>query len=137
MSLKVSAKRMVNHILYVDDDPDDIDLFSAVKEENFPDVRLTTLTRSEALLPALATVPIPDVIVLDVNMPVLNGLECLQLLKQQTAYKHIPVVIYSTSRFNNHVQEALEKGACNFYQKGHSLQELKQFITYLVSRQLK
>lgn len=45
-------------------------------------------------------------IILDLNMPKLNGTETLRLLKQSAAYQHIPVIIFSTS------MNTTEKGIC-------------------------
>ncbi|GAB4093669.1 response regulator [Flaviaesturariibacter terrae] len=85
------------YILYVDDDPDDI----LIMEEAFRDVDdydLVTLEHGAALLHFLErSLCFPSLIVLDINMPVLNGRETLRRLKQHPLYQQIPVVLFSTS----------------------------------------
>lgn len=53
-------------------------------------------------------------IVLDLNMPLLNGTEVLRLLKQNSRCKAIPVVIFSTSGSELHKEQCLELGAIDY-----------------------
>jgi CheY-like chemotaxis protein len=115
------------HIFYLDDDQDDLDLFESALQEVRPDFKLTKLLDSRVMIETLERVGVPDLIILDINMPVKNGIECLRELKDLQAYKHIPVVIYSTS---NAPSLALKDRAyALFVQKGSSLEQLKQFAT--------
>jgi DNA-binding NarL/FixJ family response regulator len=54
---------------------------------------------------------LPDVIILDQNMPKRNGLQTLRLLKATARYAHTPVLIYSTYTDDRLVQECLQAGA--------------------------
>jgi CheY-like chemotaxis protein len=115
------------HIFYLDDDQDDLYLFESALQEVRPDFKLTTLLDSRLMIETLERVGVPDLIILDINMPAKNGMECLRELKDLQAYKHIPVVIYSTS---NAPTFALKEPAyALFVQKGSSLEQLKQFAT--------
>lgn len=58
-----------------------------------------------------------DVIISDINMPELNGLELLGKLKQDTLYKEIPVIMISTEGSNERMQEAFSCGAQGFIKK--------------------
>jgi CheY-like chemotaxis protein len=84
------------YILYVEDDPDDVMLM----QEAFHDVEgfaLITLGHGGELLQYLErTLCFPSLIILDINMPVLNGRETLSSLKKHPAYHSIPVVMFST-----------------------------------------
>lgn len=59
----------------------------------------------------------PSLIVLDLNMPVLNGIETLTKLKSDTRYKDIPVIIYTTSVHEVEKEKCLEIGAADFIKK--------------------
>ncbi|TCJ13144.1 response regulator [Flaviaesturariibacter flavus] len=83
-------------IIYVEDDADDILLM----QEAFADIegfRLMTFSNGAELLHYLErAVCFPSLIILDVNMPVLNGRETLRLLKQHPIFSTLPVVLFST-----------------------------------------
>ncbi len=60
---------------------------------------------------------LPDMILLDQNMPKMNGLETLKLLKINSRYSHIPVFVYSTYADLNLTDNCLAAGAVRVYQK--------------------
>jgi CheY-like chemotaxis protein len=117
----------VSHVFYVDDDPEDLELFASALHELRPEIKLTTLVDCCELFTKLEEAGTPDVIILDINMPVKTGIECLKELKEHEAYKHIPVIIYSTTTHS--VPQAEQQGAALFVQKGNSLAELNEFAT--------
>ena len=88
-----------SYVIYVDDDPDDRMLFLEAFE-SIPDYDLMTLVNGFELLLFLKhrnENEFPSLIVLDINMPVMNGLEALSILKSNDRYRNIPVVMFSTS----------------------------------------
>ncbi len=68
----------------------------------------------QALLNKLENSPLPDVILLDLNMPFINGKECLKVLRQNPQYNKVPILIYSTSNSKNDIDYCLQNGA-NYY----------------------
>ncbi|MCD8529460.1 MAG: response regulator, partial [Flavobacterium sp.] len=58
----------------------------------------------------------PDLILLDINLPIYNGHEVLKQIKQDTNLKKIPVIILTTSAFSNDIGQAYENN-CNSYVK--------------------
>lgn len=67
---------------------------------------------------------LPDVILLDLNMPGLSGFEVLTQLKQAPHWQAIPVVILTTSNSETDQQQALQLGATQFITKPTTLQGL-------------
>ncbi len=61
--------------------------------------------------------PGPDLVLLDLNMPKMNGIEVLKSIKQSDDLKHIPVIILSTSSFEKDILLCLENGANSFISK--------------------
>lgn len=86
------------HILLVEDDLDDIELLEAAFEGSHIPVRMDTVMQGDAVVPHLTALKhLPDVIVLDLNIPRLHGKEVLQLLKASAPFQAIPVAILTTS----------------------------------------
>jgi CheY-like chemotaxis protein len=65
----------------------------------------------------------PALIVLDLNMPILNGMETLSRLKAHSLYKNIPVIIYTTSVHEVEKARCLEIGAADFIKKPARFQQ--------------
>src|SRR5688572_3496226 len=114
------------HVLIIDDDEDDRALFCDAVHEINPSIHCLTAQNGEEALDGLRSfrLPRPDVIFLDLNMPRLNGMDCLTELKNDTSLRDIPTVIYSTSCFERDITMAMESGAENFIIKPLYFKEL-------------
>lgn len=113
--------------LLIDDDHDDQLVFSlAVKEFNQSILCLTADSGRIALAQLESTEPalMPDLIFLDLNLPGINGYECLALLKQNPKLTHIPVVIYSTSAREADIIKTKDLGAVGFITKPLQITDL-------------
>ena len=69
----------------------------------------------------------PDVIVLDVNMPVMDGLEFLRRLRS-LPIKHVPVIIVSTEGRDDDLQRGLDAGADGYVRKPFKAKELQDIV---------
>jgi CheY-like chemotaxis protein len=82
----------------------------------------------------------PGLILLDINMPKKNGFEVLNEIKADTALKHIPVVMLTTSDSEADIVKSYARGACSFITKPMDFDKfrevIRQFALYwaLVSR---
>lgn len=90
-----------NTILWADDDPDDLQMMREIllKTENKFDI-IEVNNGKEALDylgKANEAGHLPCLIILDINMPVLDGKETLSIIKKTNAYQEIPVVVFTTS----------------------------------------
>lgn len=74
---------------------------------------------------------IPSLIVLDLNMPVLNGIETLSKLKSDTRYRDIPVIIYTTSIHEVEKSKCIEMGAADFIKKPALFNQTVQAAQFL------
>jgi CheY-like chemotaxis protein len=98
-----TAKRPIE-ILIVDDNPGDVRLTLEALKDGKVQNRLHTAHDGVEAIAFLrrkgeyADVPLPDLILLDLNMPRMNGLQLLAEVKEDSALKHIPVVILTGSR---------------------------------------
>src|SRR4051812_22592612 len=112
------------HILVVDDDDDDRLIFSESVEEVNRGLKISEASGGKQAIKMLETMTVPDVIFLDLNMPVFNGFDCLKNFKSQQHTRDIPVVIYSTTTDNFFIEKAYDGGANLFISKPHCDKDL-------------
>src|SRR4051812_23327466 len=88
-------------ILWADDDPDEIAIMREVLQYFDTGYDIVEVRNGKKVLDylhaAVTTDTLPCLIVLDINMPVLNGKDTLARIKQNPALKSIPVVVFTTS----------------------------------------
>jgi CheY-like chemotaxis protein len=123
----------IRHICLADDDEDDYLLFSTVLAEINNTIRLSYFNTCDGLWHFLRTTNhLPDLIVLDMNMPGNDGQKCLIGLKQEATLHDIPVAILSTYCSPQAVEEAYKTGALTCLKKPTSIAGLKMIITDLL-----
>ncbi|MBI5275662.1 MAG: response regulator [Burkholderiales bacterium] len=101
-------------VLVVDDTPDNLFLMTALLEDTCDVV--TAESGMEALAIASGSMP-PDLILLDVMMPGMDGLAVMRRLRQQPATASIPVVFLTGNSRTEEVMEGLELGAADYLSK--------------------
>jgi DNA-binding response OmpR family regulator len=118
---------MERHILLIDDDVDEPEIFmNALTDANIP-FRCTWANGADQAMAHLDTIS-PDIIVLDFNMPKTNGLELLQLLKQDAGLRSIPVIMYSATMDAELQAKAIRAGAVKCIRKPYNMQELPELL---------
>ncbi len=119
--------------LLVDDDADDTALFEEVLQQVDPSIGFRVATNGQEALEMLRSdgEVLPDIIFLDLNMPRMDGRQCLAELRQEDKLKHIPVIMYTTSSQQRDVIHALQNGALCFITKPASLRELEEIISVI------
>lgn len=121
-------------ILLVDDNDDDIVLL----EESFRDSRFLNLMQivndGEEALSYLRRegrhhdAKTPGLVLLDINMPRMNGFEVLRIMKSDPVLRTIPVVMLTTSTRDEDIARSYDGGACSFVSKPVSFEKLKEVI---------
>ncbi len=106
-----------SRILLIDDDLDDQLYFQDAVNEINPSITCEIANNGKDALRQIETPPPPDFIFLDLNMPVMNGFECLSSLKKKERYQNIPVVIFTTSKNADDIKRTRELGASYFFTK--------------------
>lgn len=105
-------------ILIIDDDEDDRFFMEQAFKADSPHTHVYLAASGQQALDLLrSTQPLPDVILLDLNMPGMTGFEVLQHLKQSAFYHPIPVVILTTSDASTDQEQARRLGATKFITK--------------------
>jgi len=111
-------------LLYVEDDAATACIFKTILvDEMQRHVRLLTVLNGESALMALAgtgpyvNAPRPDMIVLDWNLPGMNGLTLMTKIREMPAFRHVPIIFFSCSKIDSDRRAALALGALAFVQK--------------------
>lgn len=128
MPIRVLTVPSIKNIIIADDDWDDqLMLKETISEHDYAPVVRTVLDGSQ-LMDTLQDGILPDLILLDLNMPNKNGLECLSEIRMDKKLKNIPVVVLSTSKNIRDIESCYAKGANLFFSKPYTFGTLKTLI---------
>lgn len=116
------AKKRV--ILMADDDPDDQELVREAMSEAQPNCVVRFVEDGQDLLNYLEHRGPPDLVILDLNMPRMDGREALRLLRTDERFTAVPVIVVTTSGRKDEVDRAYELGANGFLRKSTSYRDL-------------
>lgn len=127
-------KKHVNTILMADDDADDRLLArEALVDANFPEENLIFVEDGEVLMDFLCgrgqyagsnKAQLPDLILLDLNMPKKDGREALKEIKTNPKLRQIPVVVFTTSTLPDDIRKSYDLGANTFISKPPNFEDL-------------
>jgi len=120
------------YIYLADDDEDDRSFFSEAIGEIDPSVILKQASDGMQLMEIIHNLsdPLPDIIFLDINMPGINGFECLQeIRKLEGAIHEVRIIILSTSNDPENIDKALRLGATFYAVKPNRFDQLKSFLS--------
>ena len=123
--------------MIVDDDADDRNLFCEALMEANPHCQFITGNNGEHALEILKRpgISLPDFIFLDINMPRMNGWQCLKLLREDECCQFIPVIIYSTSQASDDFEKIKELGSVYFFTKPARFADLVRGIFYVLNKE--
>lgn len=118
-------------IILAEDDYDDRSFFTQALSELYSSYKLHVAQDGELLLEMLEKYNgIPDLIVLDVNMPKKDGINCLQEIRSVRRFDQIPIVMLSTSSEDRLVEKAFLAGASYFIKKPDNFPALKDMVRF-------
>lgn len=121
--------------LLIDDDSDDRSIFAHVLTKINPSVSLeTAFDGVDAIEKLKSGLVKPDLIFLDLNMPKMDGKQCLAEIKADLELRCIPVVIYSTSNSSGDIQQTQDLGACDYLIKPFDVAELQENISRALTK---
>lgn len=119
-----------NLLVLTDDDPDDCEFFLDTIETIDIDIPIRVFRRGDHLMEYLTNEnsKLPDIIFLDLNMPVKNGFECLKEIRSNDKLKKICTIIFSTSYSNSDIELCYQLGANAYIQKPFNQEEMKNIL---------
>ncbi|MCY7350778.1 MAG: response regulator [Cytophagaceae bacterium] len=121
-------------ILVVDDDDDDRLMLGQAFEEKASECRLAFVSDGTKCLEfLLEATQFPALILMDLNMPGMNGIEVLSKLRATPQWKKLPVVILSTSNSQEQINMAYQEGANSYITKPNTFEDLAHMAGILCS----
>ena len=125
-----------NIIFIVDDDPDDRQvILDAFLENNF-NIDYVFIENGDILMETLGSSPteeLPSLILLDLNMPGMLGLQAIKEIKGNKGWKHIPIIVLTTSTLDKDRDSSYELGANCFLRKPESYTDLVTLTTSIIA----
>lgn len=116
-------------IFLADDDEDDREFFEFACNEVDAEIQLRHFENGQLLIEHLEkNIPYPDTVFLDINMPKMDGFQCLSTIRKSEKFKDLCVIMYSTSNNEADINKCYALGADGFVQKPYSFAELKTIL---------
>lgn len=123
-------------VLIADDDSEDLELMESSILSTGKNVELSLVPGGELILRHLEDQPdhkLPMLMIIDYNMPVINGAEVLLKLNSNVRYRPIPKFILSTSNSEHHIRECMNNGADGYFVKPDTKPDLDKLAIKLLS----
>jgi CheY-like chemotaxis protein len=128
-------KTISHHILLVDDSTLDVDLFERAIRKTTSNIKLEMARDGDEALACLkqweSGAPLPIVILLDLQMPKVNGLEVIRALKSHPRFKTIPIVVLTSSNEIANIQQAYDLGANSYIMKSVDYDEFARAVALI------
>lgn len=119
-------------ILLIEDDQDDVDLFRYALSKDNVAYRLNVIMEGDQVAPYLdGSEPLPDVIVMDLNLPKVHGRDVIRQIKAADRFSPIPLLVLTTSSSREDRAFCLAMGADDFITKPTDLNAFKAIIATL------
>lgn len=127
------VKRTTMSILYIDDDAEDIEIFGDAVKTVDPDINYMSANNGEEAMAFLRDcLTPPEHIILDINMPGMDGRSCLREIRKERKFDSVNIVVYSTDTHPNDVETIQSLGA-KFMRKASSFTDLCAMIRNLAT----
>src|ERR1700748_3184111 len=122
-------------IYIVDDDPDDRQIILDAFVERNPQIDYVFIENAEVLLESLysSDIELPALILLDLNMPGMLGLQALKEIRANKQFSQIPIIVLTTSTLHQDRRASYELGASCFLRKPDSVSELVDITDSIVT----
>ena len=123
-------------VLIIDDDAEDRELFLEALKEIDTSIKVISAKDGKEAINLLENELVihPDFIFLDINMPILDGRECLLYIKKKSRLRVIPVIMYSTTSDTNEIKDFYSIGAHDFLIKPANFRDLVEALESIVAK---
>lgn len=121
----------IHKILLIDDDDDDCYVFRMLVGEIDETIEVVTAYEGDRVV-ALLDQHRPDLVFLDINLPKVNGHDCVRIIKGCSRHQQIPVVMYSSSAYSQDINLSYGLGATLYFTKSGNLSELRQSLQQIL-----
>jgi CheY-like chemotaxis protein len=122
-------------IIMADDDEDDREFFRLALENISGDYKLLTFNDGASLVKYLRENRDfkPYIILIDINMPRLDGIESLSIIRKFHSKEEVPIIMYTNSTNDRDVENAIKHGANLYIKKPNDIGKLREMIRKMIS----
>lgn len=117
--------------MLVEDDEDDIFLFKEVLSGDHNEIDIIVVADGLEAISILEEPLLADIIFMDINMPLMNGIECLRKIKNR--YKSVPIIMLTTSDDKSLIKQVKQVGSSGFITKPTAFEKLQSVIEEVLS----
>ncbi len=122
----------IRSLLIADDDIDDIMLILLAIDTFSKDINISHVQDGKQLITFLTQEIKPELILLDINMPKINGVDCLKMIKDNKYCENIPIIMYSTSANEEVIEKCFQLGAARYIVKPYKFDQIVNFMKMVV-----
>jgi len=122
----------MKQVWIVDDDEEMIQAVSLMLK--LMDCQITSYFNARAAAEALLAGGKPNLLILDINMPEVTGLDMLEFVRRRNQWQHLPVIMLSSEATDVMVDKALEIGADGYVTKPVTIEELERVMKQAFER---
>lgn len=136
---KEEGSRQALNLLIVDDDMDDIELVRQALVSLDLQISLSVAYNGQEALSFLDNVenPVPDIILMDLRMPRMDGKKCLLSIRENPVLKNIPIIIYTTSQDEEESIELINHGAVHFISKPSNPDDVYYMLSLVIEERMR
>lgn len=124
----------MRHVWIIDDDEEMSHAIGLML--NLLDCETTSFLNVRSAVQRLLTGKVPDLLILDINLPEVSGLDMLEFLRRRPEWKHLPIVVLSSEATDIVVDRAFELGADSYVMKPVTIEELEKAMSTAFSNHL-
>ena len=124
----------MRHVWIVDDDEEMSRAVGLML--NLLNCDTTSFITVRSAVQTLLTGKMPDLVILDIHLPEVSGLDMLEFLRRRPEWKNLPVVILSSETADTIVDKALELGADSYVKKPVTIEEIEKAMATAFSNHL-
>jgi len=123
----------IKNIFLADDDNDEVVFFKDILGKITLETKLTVFSNGEKLIDKLKEIDSPpDILLLDLEMPKLNGIDVLMKINELNLLSTTPIVIYTVIKNELLIKKSFENGAWGYLIKPFDMEDLKPLIERLL-----
>lgn len=118
------------NLVFVEDNPQDVQLFKYALKEAGANVNLVHYENGREFIAALPDLYLSNIacVLLDLNMPFVNGFEVLEKLKTDSEFQHLPVIVFTSTNSNEEKSRCYSLGANAYVDKPLELEDLVRIV---------
>ena len=121
-------------IALVDDDADDREFIVMALNESGDEIKVAPYSSGQTFVNSLSKETLPDLVITDLRMPLMNGFEVIRHLKEDRRTRDLPVVVLSTSGSESDRRRAAELGCIAYYEKPFTLDGYGSITSDIIGR---